>query len=185
MALTKERKVYLGLLAAGLAALTVDRLTGGPEKARAYDESAYVVPRAGGPAVAPAKSPQSSEWTGGGALATRLQELTDRDPGREGSGGRDLFRVPTAWATAPANPSPTTAPVANPAGSPAEFEKAHRLTAVILSERQSHAIIDGRMIKPGQTLDGFTLLTVTQDAAIFRSRLGTAVLKPEIKPQQP
>jgi hypothetical protein len=180
MALTKERKIYLGLLAAGIGALAVDRLTSGPATAQAEDASAYVVARPDAPAatnsipVAPAAS--GGTMTPGEGLAARLRELASKSNAAPGSAPRDLFRAPASWAPQ----AQTTQPVAKEPG-PADFEKSHRLTAVLLHGRQAHAVVDGRMVAPGQSIDGYTLLSVTQDMAVFRSRLGTAVLRTEIK----
>jgi hypothetical protein len=67
---------------------------------------------------------------------------------------------------------------------PAEvFKAAHRLTAVLFTERGRHAVVDGKMIMPGQSIDGFTLISVTHDTAVFRSGAVTAVLRTEMKVQ--
>jgi hypothetical protein len=187
MPLTRERKIYIGLLGVGLVALTADRLTrGGTGDARAQDSSEYVVARTDGQAVAKSSPAFASANNVGGAggISDRLRELGGRAAPESAADRRDLFRVPRNWAP-DHNVPPATGPVKEPSGGPAEFERAHRLTAVILSERQGQAVIDGRIYKPGQVLDGYTLLAVTQDAVVFRSKLGTAVLKPEVKPQQP
>jgi hypothetical protein len=179
MALTKERKIYVGLLAVGMAALAVDRLTSGPATAQAEDASAYVITRPDAPAATNSTSVAPSAggtMTPGGGLAARLRELAPQPNVAPGASARDLFRAPASWAA----PAQTTQPVAREPG-PADFEKSHRLTAVLLQGRQAHAVVDGRMVAPGQAIDGYTLISVTQDMAVFRSKLGTAVLRTEIK----
>jgi hypothetical protein len=173
--MTRERKIYVAVLAAGMAALTVDRLTAGPSAAGVHDPSEYALTRTDAPAPpTPTPAPQTTtpttSITPGGGLATRLRELTTTQPA-----SRDLFRAPSSWA------APTSRPVIKEANGPEDFEKSHRLTAVLLKGKEKHAVVDGRMVAPGQAIDGYTLISVMPDMAIFRSRLGTAVLKTEIK----
>ena len=184
MKMTKERKIYLAMLVIGLVALVLDRLTSSPQNARAEDASSFVVERtdksasSGGSTVA-----TGAEHTAVGPdLSVRLRALGERM--RLDSHSRDLFRAPASWAPKTAvMPLATTAPVADP-GSPAgEFERSHRLTAVLLSGRQRHAVVDGKMVRPGQAIDGFMLISVTHDTAVFRSGAATAVLRTEIKVQ--
>src|SRR5687767_15464342 len=123
MPLTRERKIYVGLLAAGLAALTVDRLTAGPSAAGAHDPSQYSIARpeaSPSPAPAPVSNatattatpaPVTNTNTGvitpGGGLAAKLRELLPKSiaTSRPAIAQRDLFRAPASWApAAPANP---------------------------------------------------------------------------------
>ena len=194
MPLTKERKIYLGLLAAGLAALTVDRLTGGPSAASAHDPAEYAIAR---PEASPSPAPASISnaaaatpatvantnpgmITPGGGLAARLRELlpNTKATSRPAVAQRDLFRAPASWA--PATP---TNPVPREGLTPDEFQASHRFTAVLRKGRRVHAVVNGQMVAPGQTLNGYTLLEVNADMAVFQSKLGTAVLKPEVKPE--
>ena len=184
MKLTRERKIYLAMLVVGLAALTLDRLTSTPQSARAEDASTFVVERTDKPAPsgAPALAFGTEHSAVGPDLSVRLRAIGER-MGLE-SPSRDLFRAPASWAPrTAANPVPTTAPMADPFSPAGEFERSHRLTAVLLSDRQRHAVVDGKMVKPGQAIDGFMLISVTHDTAVFRAGAATAVLRNEAKAQ--
>jgi hypothetical protein len=183
MKMTRERKIYLAMLVTGLAALVLDRLTAGPQNARAQDDpSSFVVERtdkslsSGAPTVT-----GGAEHTAiGPDLSVRLRSLGERFA--VDSQYRDPFRAPSSWAPrSAAVPLPATVPVSDPASPAGEFERSHRLTAVLLSDRQRNAVVDGKMIKPGQAIDGFTLISVTHDTAVFRAGAATAVLRTEVK----
>ena len=182
MTLTKERKIYLALLGIGLAALVLDRLIGGPQNAQAREDSAaFVVERPNGAAPAAAPSAATGQLTlTGPDLSVRLRTLGEQV--RPGSQSRDLFRAPATWGPRITH-APAPAQVTDLTGPAVEFERSHRLTAVLLSGRERHAVVDGKMVKPGQAIDGFTLISVSHDTAIFRSGAATAVLRTEIKVQ--
>lgn len=61
--------------------------------------------------------------------------------------------------------------------SEAQFRADHKLTGVSIANDARHAIIDGRAMAVGQSVDGRTLVEVTERSARFRSTAGEIVLE--------
>lgn len=90
-----------------------------------------------------------------------VAELLERAAGGTG-GGAALFQLPSAWTEQPA-PAPGSSE-----GRPTGFAARHSLSTVVLSGGQpTAAIIDGRPIRVGDTLDGARLVRLEPDAAYF------------------
>jgi hypothetical protein len=173
MALTKERKMILVVLGLAVGAFLVDRLvldSGFSEPAQAQASEAVAISQApilagrtpAAEPVAPQADPAVAAQV---ALADRLAQLQD-------SKGFTLTKINDAFARpgglAPPADLPNDRPEPSAAASAAEtFQKTHRLMAVVASERGHMAIINGRTVRVGQSLDGFELLSVEQRSVLL------------------
>ena len=74
---------------------------------------------------------------------------------------RDPFSLPASW---PDNGDGSGGKGLDAA---ATFIGTHRLTAVVIDGRESYAVLDDRFLVPGQSVDGFVLLSVGDRSAVF------------------
>jgi len=169
MKLNRSRIIVLALLAVAAVALLVDRL--------------LLAPSATGPKQALGASGTTPATTGvqesasaidGDArprFADRLRataEQCELDP----AGMRDGFTPAEAWLKElVAAPPPAESDPAPPAGpSPGDlFAQQHTLTSVIMTRSGGSAVVDGKVVPLKQTVDGFTLVRLTRDAAVFEA----------------
>ncbi|MDY7106998.1 MAG: hypothetical protein SYC29_00015 [Planctomycetota bacterium] len=163
---SRERNVFIGILGLALAALSVDRVflgsgATGPAEASAAAE-AYAVDASPDAAdlepVEDADEPRPLT----SVLADRINTFgrADAQPISELP---DVFGTPTSWAGDEASGETGARPT-----SPAQaFQADHRLTAVMLSQSNPGAVVDGAFLKIGQALDGFALTSVNERSAVF------------------
>ncbi len=179
MKLTRERKVYVAVLSAAGAIWGIDRvlLSGGPQGAHAgviEQPAAAIVPtekaaRASGEVPSrerAAASTSAADRTAHPTLASRLEtlsrKLNEKDPL---SGASGLFEEP-AWA----RPAVVEkAPAADSALDDAEFLASHDLTALLTVEGKPMAIINGKLLKLGESIGGYRLVEIQRDAAHFEN----------------
>ena len=162
MKVTKQQKIFLGLLGLGLAALTLDRFVLAPASAEAADDSASLLVSKEAHPAAPAppalqKAPTVNS-TAGDPITHKLKALSDAMHLAE-SPARDAFVPAPAWSGGPGAPGMATR----------NFEEAHQLSGVMLSGSHPAAMVDGRMVLTGQMVDGYKLVSVTKGAAVFQS----------------
>jgi hypothetical protein len=161
---TKERKIYGGLLALGVVALVIDRLSGGPKEAAAQEDAAALV----APNVAGKSAPSKNARTADAAMLARA-DLGLAERLRAATNGHlvsdksvvDVFRASAKWA---GDSGVGTSHVMTDAE---RFKAAHRLTAVMMSGHSSRAIVDGTPLRLGESLDGFKLLSVDPGRAVL------------------
>jgi hypothetical protein len=154
MKLTTERKIYLALLGLGLLVLGVSQFSFG-SSAPAQDPAEMLVRQpkdisavAAAPDIRPAVS-----------VAERLRAFS-RTHLAPGGNCLDAFQTLHA-------PEPTATPaVVAPAVS---FQQGHRLQAVVMAGPRSHAIINGRLITLGQSIDGYRLVEVKPRSGVLQS----------------
>ncbi len=156
----RQRLVISGLFVTLVVGL-LDRLAGhnAPEPAQAA------------PTSAPVTSAPSADWSSVNALIARLtgSQYTPLGPQLDAP-RRDLFRPSPALA-ALAAPAPAPGEQSAAASQPAAatqpaFAARHKLSGVILA-RQPLAVIDGRLLAPGDVLDGLPLREVRRDRVVF------------------
>jgi hypothetical protein len=161
MKVTKEQKVYLGLLALGLVAFVLDRTVFTPSAADASDSSDLLVAKS--PAAALAPHPATATVSNPlGVKLLGLSEslhLSDAKP-------RDAFTPAQEWVG-----KPQTAAADN-----RTFEQTHRLEAVMVGRRPA-AMIDGTLVHLGEAMDGFTLVAVSQGCATLQQGETTVALR--------
>lgn len=102
-------------------------------------------------------------------VAQRLEGLwSGKEPDFEQM--RDPFALPATWVEAPG-----AAAVEQVPDTITRFIRTHQLTAVVVNDEGSYALVNDRLLVPGRTLDGFTLVEVRDRAALFE-REGTQAL---------
>jgi len=166
MNLTKRQKMLLGVFLVGLAALVLDRVLlrprGGPASASAGPSelaAELLIPATNIPS--PPAQPQQRRAT---QCLDRLWPDREMDFERV----RDPFSLPASW------PAEGPGPAATPLDPAARFAGRHQLTAVVIDGTRSYVLIDGRLLRPGQEIDGFKLVSVADRSALF-DRAGTSV----------
>jgi hypothetical protein len=172
MKLTRSQKIVLAVLAVAITALVVDRLflassATGPRQARASSADAAPAPPEADPVQAPEAAAAAEAAT---RFAERLEAAAERfelDP----AAMRDGFTLEAAWREELAGPpEPVQQAEAEPQPSPADqFAGAHTLTSVVLTTKGGSAVVDGRVVPLGHDLDGFTLVRLTQNTAVFEA----------------
>jgi hypothetical protein len=199
---TKSQKISGSVLALAVVAFGVDRwvLDGGssaaPEPVEQLLVSSPTSPAplaAAVPTPATAVTPTSpAEATGqnnGMSLASRLMSLAEARR-FQAEAAPDAFRPSDEWLAAAAPPPPTAkagaatagaakpvAPAAPKVDHAANFIRTHTLTAVMKNKDGGMAIINGKLYRPGQYVDGFKLTKVGLKDARFWGKGSGATLK--------
>ncbi len=183
--LTTQRKVAMALLGTALVALVLDRTVLAPGGASAATPS----PAASHPTVAatapsgvtPAASPsgRSENRSRAAGISSRLSIALD-SPKWTADQVVGSLRPSPEW-TAPAGEP--GAPASDRAG---KFKASHQLRAV-MSRRDAEsriALIDGRPMRVGEVLEGYTLVAVGARSAVFESGADRIVLSLPGTPEQ-
>ncbi len=168
---SKQFKVYVTVLAVGALALGVDQFvlsSGGP--ASASGQTSLLIehdappggasPRKPGDELGPAGAAQASVVTVSRRLLTmgnHSSAQTDPTPDAFSPHAKWLHIAEVAVAT-------TKAP------EPPKVEL--KLTSLLAGKRQTLAVINGKPVRIGQTIDGFTLISVGPRTAVLRSSAG-------------
>jgi hypothetical protein len=154
MKLTKERKIYAGLFIVAACAFAGDQIFSGPKEAAANADVAVVTARPAPAATATAVSNHTLITT---ELAQKLRAL-DHDQALSAAPLSDPFTLSKTWETSDASVD----------GRLSGFNQRHHLTAVMVGgARESSAIIDGQLVRVGQSIDGFKLIEVSRTSATF------------------
>ena len=167
--MTARRKAFIALLGIGVIALAADHLI--PRSENPADEPEPEVAVAQAPAAH--KPPQAPPTPANPSLSRRIGRAVERSPGEIET--RDIFVVPVAWI----GPQKAEQVLAAPAPRTPRFDETHRLTALILNGDRSGALIDGMMIKVGQSIDGYRLMSVANNVAVFESANERAFVRVE------
>jgi hypothetical protein len=89
---------------------------------------------------------------------------------------KDAFRAPAGWFDQ-GRPVDSEEPAVFLPDPVTEFVHRHRLEAVMMTGSGGYAILDGeKVIRTGQRVDGFTLVSLTKREAVFRSGDSQVVL---------
>ncbi len=143
MKLSKQRQVYVAIMGLGLAAVAVDRLwlSAGPSHA-----SAAATPQELASATPPAKPVSDAAVV---SISKRLETA-------QASLGTDAFVIPASWQP------PAPPPEAEAAESHSEpSAQKHQVTSVVGGGAAIAAVIDGEVIRLGETgKNGITLVSV-------------------------
>lgn len=156
-----------------LVALGTDRMffgaaASGPETASASPITAALQNKSA--ATTDIDAPlEKDDPTAATSLAQRLTQLARHQPGQL-KGHRDAFRPSNEWVGVDGSGSdlPTDAN---------RFRKTHKLMALMPKNRRPFAMVDGQTVFVGQKLDGFTLVAVRSQSAVFESIGGRVELK--------
>jgi hypothetical protein len=158
--MTGKHKAYCVVLGIGVLAFFLDKTLLAPEES----VGAQPADTPSGIAVAPSTSPRTSPPSASeNHVATQLDKIANA---RQLDLGQmpDAFAEP-AWTSADAvvvdcDDTPATE-------AEAAFRDSHQLTAVMASEDGGTVIINRRALRIGDSIEGFTLVSVTNGAARF------------------
>jgi len=166
MKITKSQKIWFSLLGAAVVALGVNELSGTSSTvANTMAEVGPLIAAATGTAEAPA-SPAAAIKSDkalaafDGHVASGLRNIKNG----AAVSSRDVFAPSPSWIAV----KPPAA-VDAPAVRAATFQRAHTLKAILRCGSAGDVMIDSRLISVGQSLDGFTLVSVTASRANFAS----------------
>lgn len=163
MKLSRQRRISLGLLGLGIAALAVDRLVlaengqGLTGPAMSAAASLLVVPSS--PASLGSLSPAKSDRVP--APSERLAALALKED-------FDLLSVRDAFKTLGYEGEASSSAPAPTAGSADEFERRHRITGMMTSRTgKTVIIVEGKALQVGDELEGFVLRSIDGEGALF------------------
>ncbi len=192
METTTQRKIWGGILGVALLALGADRAQTASKAVSGSVAAGSKGPVAVGttltrPNDRTAKTPTTPvpQAPPAPSLAARLSgvaraEAISGDSVPDAFTPSDRWAPPAAVAAAPPLPNPVI-PLVDRA---AEFRGRHHLTAVMSSRSgamtRGLAMVDGKTLVPGQSIDGFTLSGVKERSALFTS--GTASVELRLAP---
>lgn len=175
MKLSRNHIVF-GSLAVAVTALVVDKLYfSEPSSAQAslVSQAEPTPPAVNKPEAAPVAPPLPEP--GEGLISDHLKTVPEIDLAKTG----DAFSPSKAWMLFVRPPPPPAAPPPPPEvkvdHTGPDFVAAHKLTGVLESHNGGAVIVDGEMLRVGQTLDGFTLTAVQSTTARFTN--GTIVVE--------
>ncbi len=158
MDFTGRHKKLLVILFLGLVALVLDRTIlrpqGGPgaASAEALHPSDQSVPLTDNIPVLEVERSRG--------MAERLNVIWPV-AGTDFTQMRDPFLLPASW------PDNGDGSGRGGADATATFIGTHKLTAVVIDGRKSYAVLDDRFLVPGQSVDGFVLVSVGDRSAVF------------------
>ncbi len=167
MTLTTRQRIMVGVLVLGLGALAVDRLFLGPISTQASESAANTSVRTtpDSPNNVTISQPQRT-------AAARIDDLWhQRDTTIEQT--RDAFAIPSAWMTELRTEDGSTSAM----DASARFAATHQLKAVVIEPTGSQILIDDILLVPGQELDGFVLVAISQDSCRFKREDKEVVLR--------
>lgn len=154
--------MYAGLLGVGVIALAMDRLVFSPAPAEAADEpAALLVSKPAAPASGAGNSSTNAVAFAAPVaepVTYKLKALAD-SLHLDSAPVKDAFAPSRAWAGKSGGIASDTR----------SFEQSHQLSGVMLSGRHPSAMIDGKLLTVGQSLDGYKLVSVTPGSATFQA----------------
>ena len=156
--LTRRNTILLLTIGTSLAGLAADRLflDGSLSEPRGAAAAMGVEPDAGAAAFKGAVEPDASPTT----VAQRLASAV-----ADGADVPDAMRLPEAWAAALRASRSASATNEHVAVEEAPFQP--RLTAVVAGADGARAKIDGALMRVGEVLAGWTLVSVGPRSAVF------------------
>jgi hypothetical protein len=170
MKVTKQQKVYAGLLVLGLIALVLDRCVFTPASADASDQASDLLIAKPAQSRKDSPAPTRKATTtapAGNPVALKLTELSE-SMHLPGTAVKDAFCPAPAWAGEGKS---------NVGGEVRSFEQTHTLIGVMFSGGSAAAMVDGTLVRVGQSIDGYKLISVSKGKAIFQSGQITAILQ--------
>src|SRR6185436_8131933 len=167
--MTARRKAFIALLGIGVIALAADQLI--PRSENPADEPEAELAVAAAPAAQ--KATPVAPTPANPPLSQRIVAAVARSSGQTET--RDIFLVPLAWI----GPQKVEQVLAAPAPRTPRFDETHRLTALILNGDRTGALIDGMMIRVGESIDGYRLMSVANNVAVFESANERAFVRVE------
>ncbi|HEX5245187.1 MAG TPA: hypothetical protein VFW23_18145 [Tepidisphaeraceae bacterium] len=162
MQLTNQRKVSIGFVTLALAGFGWTMLGGAPQP---QVPAAHRTPAA----HAVVKSAPADETA---AQLAQLCVIGHRLESVASGEQVDAAHTPDAfkpYAGLVADSKPTADPAAEAAAAAAKFRQQHHLLAILKSGKTAMALVDGKTLRPGQSLGAFKLVAVRERSVTFDS----------------
>ena len=197
---SSRKRTYMGLMAVGAVALVVDRCMlsdGAPASVSAEEANPATgseeTPRTRAPRSPASTRPKQGPQSGGGPHSGATEELSIPElpfPRNLKSLDvtapvRDIFARPhsetassSAEVTTDASGSSSSEGMTAHSSQRATFAENHRLEAVMINDGLKIAILEGRWMRVGDSIDGCALSAIEGEAAIFHCHDGDVVLSP-------
>ncbi|TWT41168.1 hypothetical protein RAS1_38620 [Phycisphaerae bacterium RAS1] len=156
MSLDRRSRIALGLMLIALLALAVDRL---------------ILPRPQAASAAGSASPDGTEADGGSAAPAAIPPS---DPERAVPEAE--FTVADVFALSRIGVRHAANAASDERASAEAFAAAHVLRGTLLGPEPA-ALLDRRRVRVGQQVDGFTLVEVSRDGAVFSNGSETVALR--------
>ena len=183
MRLTRERTIILSVLGVAVAALLLDQLLGGPSvtgPSAAAADTGEAEPTAavadGTEAAAPVLPPSGDPLASNAGSVTQQLEYFRQSQQLTLANIGDAFHPGQEWLAAQQETEAETAENL-PQYAADLFAREHSLSAVMKGSQGGYAIIDGRIVRLGDHLDGFRLVSVSDNAVIMAAKDARVVLK--------
>jgi hypothetical protein len=164
MPIQKKHKIYAALVAAALVAWVIDAMFFGPSESSTPSAAAAATVARPNAESAPAAVPPSArpeafqehvtQW-----LGAQLRAWSEKNPDAIDQ-VHDMFSTPASWVSQRPVPTPPA-----PGKVAEDFQREHHLTAVVLGASGGSAVIDGRLLRVGQTVGGCRLTAVSSGCA--------------------
>jgi hypothetical protein len=174
MRISRERKIYAVLIGAAAVGLGAVFFSSGPG-AKVTEAAAAAVDPENKP-VAKGSTEPADRGTDSPSLASKLKSF---ETSHKIDIPADAFKPSSIWA---ATKPKVEAFIASAQAADA-FKGTHQLSAVLVAGTRSEAIIDGRTVALGQTVDGYKLAAVTPKTAMFVSGGNKVLLRVPVSEQ--
>jgi len=177
MTLTKRQKILIGLCAVLLTALIVDWATAGaglgPDAASASVASEAEMDMTV-PPLLPDETLESEQVASISTLADRLEDLAGQES-IDATNVGDAFCAPPAWLPGEAAVTLVATPEVGPAKT---FAATHELRAIMLDDStDARAVINDRVVRIGQEIGEFQLISVDKHSAVLAGEGGEVTLR--------
>jgi len=168
MKLTKGQKTTAGVLAVCLLALGVDQAFLGPQQSNASAVIADLnTPTASNDQLATddTESIEPADLMIPESVAASNLQVIEMVMFLDPENIKDAFRKPQTWMLSTPDETKTYIQRMNPE----EFKKQYNLDATMVADSGSYAIVDGKLLRIGEVIDGWRLISVAERSAIFES----------------
>ncbi len=170
--LTRNQKVYVAVLGVALLVLVCDQLLFSPGKAGAAETAAFhpsVSPTARAKAtadripelLAAVRKPEDT-------LASRLAVVAETQS-LDVENMNDAMRAPAHWFPVEGAAPPVVVEATGSHEAALKFRSTHQLNAVMANADGGYAIVNGRPLRIGQEITGFTLVEVRARSVVFEN----------------
>ncbi len=174
MRISRERKIYAVLIGAAAVGLGAVFFISGPGAKMTEAAAAAVEPE-----TKPLAKATTEPADGGNSLLSLASKLKSFETSHKIDIPADAFKPSSIWAAA--RPKVDVAIATTQAVD--AFKGTHQLSAVLVAGTRSEAIIDGRTVALGQTVDGYKLAAVTPKTAMFVSGGNKVLLRVPVSEQ--
>jgi len=167
MKLTTQQKISFGVLGLAAIAFVVDRCMSSSAPAAAHGAlvsraASTPVVRHAAPSISPVQASNPPDNAAATALSARLQQAAD-ELNAQPACAQDAFTPSRSWGPVGSSGSAASERLA----AAAQFRQKHTLKGCVINSVGGGAFLDGKFIRPGDRVDGFRLVDLTQRTALF------------------